>query len=308
MSNRLIFAASIHPGRDRYPDTLRQAAKADALGLDMITVMDHPYNKDFFDTWTFLTALAGHTERVQLGTNVVNLPLRPPAMLAKQAATLDVLSGGRVALGVGAGAFWQGIAAYGGPRRSSGEAYRAFRDALHILRGMWEHAGGSFSYEGDVYSVKGARPGPAPAHRIPIWTGALGPQMLQLTGRLADGVWVSVSYMPPEKLSYVNQNIDAGADEAGRDPSAIRRGYNLMGEITDDGAGEIGDSVVGPAAFWVETLVRLHHDYRVDTFNFWPGNADVISQFERFANEVAPAVREAVDAPRAAPSPASVRG
>jgi len=293
MSNELMFGASIHPGRDLFPASLTQSKQADALGFDIITVMDHPYNKDFFDTWTFLTALAMHTENVHLGTNVANLPLRPPAMLAKQAATLDVLSGGRVMLGIGAGAYWPGIKAYGGPERSSGEAYRAFRDALHILRGMWENAGSSFSYEGDVYNVKGARPGPAPAHRIPIWVGATGPQMLKLAGRLADGVWVSVPYIPPEKLPYVNENIDAGAAEAGRDPAEIRRGYNLMGTI-EDGPRRIEDSINGPVDFWVETLVTLHRNYRVDTFNFWPGGEDVAGQFELFAGEVAPVVRAAL--------------
>lgn len=294
MSERLMFGVSIHPGRDRFPASLAHAQRADELGLDMITVMDHPYNKDFLETWTFLTALALRTERVQLGTNVANLPLRLPAMLAKQAATLDVLSNGRVALGLGAGAYWPGIKAYGGPERDSGEAYRAFRDALHILRGMWDNAGGSFSYDGDVYSVKGARPGPAPAHRIPIWVGGYGPQMLQLTGRLADGVWVSVSYMKPEKLDYLNENIDAGAREAGRDPAAIRRGYNLMGVI-DDVPPSMDDNIRGPVGYWVEELIRFHQDYRVDTFNFWPGSDDVAGQFELFANEVAPAVRAALD-------------
>ena len=279
--------------RDRFPATLAQARKADELGLDIITVMDHPYNKDFFDTWTFLTALAMETENVRLGTNVANLPLRPPAMLAKQAATLDVLSEGRVVLGVGAGAYWQGIEAYGGPARSSGEAYRAFRDALYILRGMWENAGGRFSYEGDVYDVKGARPGPAPAHRIPIWTGAYGPQMLRLTGRLADGVWVSTSYVKPEELDYINENIDAGAREAEREPSDIRRGYNLMGAI-GDGPVETGENIDGPVDYWVDELTRFHRDYRIDAFNFWPGGDDVIGQFELYANEVAPAVRAAL--------------
>ena len=298
MDNALLFGVSIHPGRDRFPDTLAHAERADALGLDLITVMDHPYNKDFLDTWTFLTALAMRTKSVQLGTNVANLPLRPPAMLAKQAATLDVISGGRVLLGVGAGAYWSGIKAYGGPERSSGEAYRAFRDGLHILRGMWGNAGGSFSYHGDVYSVSGARPGPAPVGNIPLWVGALGPQMLQLTGRMADGIWVSVSYVPPEKLAYVNENVDKGATEAGRDPAEIRRGYNLMGTI-GDGAGRIHDTIEGPVDFWVDTLARLHQDYRVDTFNFWPADDDVVGQFELFAGAVVPGVRAAVAAPTA---------
>jgi alkanesulfonate monooxygenase SsuD/methylene tetrahydromethanopterin reductase-like flavin-dependent oxidoreductase (luciferase family) len=66
----------------------------------LITVMDHSYNRRLFDTWTLLTALTARTERAHVGTNVLNLPLRPPAMLAKMAATLDVITGG---LGAGAG-------------------------------------------------------------------------------------------------------------------------------------------------------------------------------------------------------------
>ncbi|MDX1612820.1 MAG: LLM class flavin-dependent oxidoreductase [Candidatus Promineifilaceae bacterium] len=293
MSKAAMFGVSIHPGRDRFPASLAHAQKADALGLDIITVMDHPYNKNFFDTWTFLTALAMRTERVQLGTNVANLPLRPPAMLAKQAATLDVLSAGRMVLGLGAGSYWSGIKAFGGPERSSGEAYRAFKDALHILRGLWEHADSSFSYAGDIYNVKGARFGPQPAHRIPIWVGATGPQMLQLTGRMADGIWVSVAYVKPEQLDYVNENIDAGAKEAGRDPTQIRRGYNLMGVI-EDGPGQLNDSIKGPVDYWIETLIGFHRNYRVNAFNFWPSGDDIGEQFELFAREVVPAVRNAI--------------
>ena len=219
-----LFGISIDPSAADPQEPFHRARIADENSLDLITSMDHPYNAKLFDTWTLLTALATATERVHVGTNVANLPLRPPAMLAKMAASLDILTGGRVELGVGAGAAWDGIAAYGGPRRASGEAYRAFRDALHILRGMWENAGGSFTYEGDIYQVQGARPGPAPAHRIRIWVGGYGPRMLRLTGEMADGLLVSYNYAAPEKLLEFNQRIDGGAQAAGRAPSEIRGG------------------------------------------------------------------------------------
>jgi len=173
------FGANIDPTLPDLGAPFARAAIADRAGLDLIAVQDHPYNRRMLETWTLLSMLAARTGRVHLVTNVANIPLRPPAMLAKQAATLDLLSGGRVELGIGAGAFWQGITAYGVPHRAPGEAYGAFKDALTIIRGMLDHAGGSFSYEGKFYRVEGARPGPGPAHRIPIWAGAVGPRMLR---------------------------------------------------------------------------------------------------------------------------------
>src|SRR4030088_907609 len=94
--------------------TIEQIIAADRSGLDLVGVQDHPYQRRFFDTWTLLAYAAGRTERVRLVPDVLNLPLRLPALIAKSAASLDVLSGGRVELGIGAGAFWDAIAAMGG--------------------------------------------------------------------------------------------------------------------------------------------------------------------------------------------------
>lgn len=291
------FGIAIDPAAADPAEPFRRAKAADENGVELVTLMDHPYNTNLFETWTLLTALAARTERVHVGTNVANLPLRPPAMLAKMAATLDVLSGGRVELGLGAGAYWPGIEAMGGPQRSPGEAYQAFEEALHIIRGYWENAGRSFSYEGEIYRVKGVRPGPKPAHRIPIWTGAAGPKMLNLTGRLADGIWVSTSYVSRGKLLENNERIDEGAAEAGRDTAEIRRGYNLMG-ILDLGRPDTAktednpNNIYGPVDHWVEQLVELYTDYRQDTLNFWPVSGNQLVQIEAFAKEVVPAVRK----------------
>lgn len=292
-----LFGTNVDPSSVDPEEPFRRARIADENGLDMITLMDHPYNARLLDTWTLLTALAMRTERVQIGTNVANLPLRPPAMLAKKAATLDLLTGGRVELGLGAGAYWPGVAAYGGPKRSSGEAYQAFEDALHILRGMWDNAGGSFTYEGDIYQVRGARPGPAPAHRIRIWVGASGPRMLRLTGRLADGILVSTSYESPERLLEINELIDEGVEEMDRSPTEVRRGYNLMGVLDlgrpDTKADEQqGHNIYGPVEHWVEEIVRFYQEYRQDTFTFWPVAGNERLQIEAFAKEVVPAVKE----------------
>lgn len=295
------FSIAIDPVAGDGEEQYRRARVADENGVELVTLMDHPYNTNLFETWTLLTAIAMRTERVRVGTNVANLPLRPPAMLAKQAATLDVLSGGRVELGLGAGAYWPGIEAMGGPKRSGPEAYQAFKDAMHIIRGYWDNAGRSFSYEGQIYRVKGVRPGPKPAHRIPIWTGATGPKMMNLTGRLADGIWVSTSYVSREKLLENNERIDEGAAEAGRETADIRRGYNVMG-IVDLGRPDTSqtedkpNNIYGPVEHWVEQILELYHDYRQDTINFWPVSGNQFVQIEAFAREIVPAVRERLDA------------
>lgn len=295
-----LFGASIDPATTRSEDSFQRAKLADDSGLDLITVMDHPYNRNLFETWTLTTALAMATRRIHVGTNVASLPLRPPAMLAKMAATLDVLTGGRVELGLGAGAYWQGISAFGGPRRSPGEAYTAFKEALHIIRGLWESADSSFTHQGTIYQVQGVRFGPAPAHRIPIWVGASGPKMLRLIGELADGLLVSTSYVSPQQLLEMNEQIDTGAQAAGRSPLEIRRGYNIMG-ILDLGRPDTkieeqqNHNIYGPVEHWVEQLVRLYQEYRQDTFIFWPVAGNQLLQVEAFAQEVVPAVRAEVE-------------
>jgi alkanesulfonate monooxygenase SsuD/methylene tetrahydromethanopterin reductase-like flavin-dependent oxidoreductase (luciferase family) len=213
-------------------------------------------------------------------------------MLAKAAASLDLISGGRFELGLGAGAFWDAIAAMGGPRRSPGEAVEAIEEAIGLLRRLWSDER-SVRFEGRHYRVAGVRPGPAPAHPIGIWVGAYGPRMLGLIGRLADGWVPSASYMPPERLAGAQARIAAAAAEAGRDPAAIRRLYNISGRIGPGGGGFLD----GPAAQWVEQLLPLVTEIGMDTFVLWAAESPA-SQLERFAAEVAPALREAVAAHR----------
>lgn len=293
-----LFGLNVDPAVSRREEAFWRARIADEYGLDLITVQDHPYNAEFFDTWTLLVALATATERVHVGSNVACTPLRPPAMLAKMAASLDVLTGGRVELGLGAGAFLQGIQAFGGLAGTPGERYQAFKESLEIIRGMWAHAGGSFSYDGQVHRIRGVRPGPAPAHPIRLWVGAAGPRMLRLTGRLADGLLISTAYVPPEKLPDFHRLIDEGTAQAGRPPTAVRRGYNLMG-VLDLGRDDTKlpsprpGLIFGPPERWVAEMLRFYRDDRMDTFIFWPVAGNERVQVEAFVREVVPAVREA---------------
>src|SRR5688500_8598806 len=116
---------------------LSVAQQVERLDLDYVAVQDHPYQRRFLDTWTLLSMIAATTSRVGLFPDVANLPLRPPAMMAKAAASIDVLSGGRFELGLGAGSFWDAIEAYGGPRRTPGAALAALREGIEVIRKVW---------------------------------------------------------------------------------------------------------------------------------------------------------------------------
>ncbi|SDG43354.1 Luciferase-like monooxygenase [Sinosporangium album] len=260
---------------------------AERSGIEYVGIQDHPYNPTFYDTFSVITWLAARTEKVRFFPNVANLPLRPPAMLAKQAAAIDALSGGRFELGLGAGAFAEAISGMGGPSRTTREAREALSEAIDILRATW--AGRPFSFEGEHYRLAGTQPGPSPAHEIGIWVGATGPRAAALIGAKADGWSVSAAYVPPAKLPALNEIITGAAKEAGRDPDRIVRLYNLMGLIGGKGNG----ALEGPVDRWVETITALYTEYEMNMFVFWP-TEDRERQSQIFAEEVAPAVRAAL--------------
>ena len=113
---------------------LEQVLAAERGGLELVGIQDHPYQRRFLDTFSLLAFLAARTERVRLFPAVANLPLRRPAMLAKAAVSIDVLSGGRFELGLGAGAFWDAIESFGGARRDGPGSVDDLEAAISILR------------------------------------------------------------------------------------------------------------------------------------------------------------------------------
>ena len=284
------FGVFLTPAADGYPGLLRQVEAADRGGLDLVGIQDHPYQRRFLDTFALIPDLLARTERLRFFPAVANLPLRPPAMLAKAGASLDVMSGGRFELGIGAGAFWEGVEAMGGPVREPGESVEALEEAIEILRAAWG-AEEPVTFEGKHYSVTGFRPGPPPAHPIEIWVGAYRPRMLRLTGRLADGWFPSFGYAGPDAIPEMRRRLDDAAARAGRDPGDVRRIYNLSGEITD---GEERGLLQGPPSHWVETLVGFRRELGFDDFVVAPGGDDPVRQIELLASEVAPGVRQAL--------------
>src|SRR5918911_1617025 len=215
LGHELWFGCFLTPDARQAEAVVALARFADRIGLDLIGVQDHPYQPRFLDTWTLLSELAARTERIRLVPDVINLPLRPPAVLAKAAASLDILSGGRVELGLGSGAFFDAVVSMGGERRSPGEAIDALEEAIGVIRALWT-PGRAVSFEGKHYRLRGARPGPIPPHPIGIWLGAYKPRMLRLTGRLADGWIPSMAYLKPDAVADASARIDKAAQRAGR--------------------------------------------------------------------------------------------
>jgi alkanesulfonate monooxygenase SsuD/methylene tetrahydromethanopterin reductase-like flavin-dependent oxidoreductase (luciferase family) len=291
----LQFGAFITPVAQPPMHAVDLAVVADRVGLDLVTFQDHPYQPAFLDTWTLLSFAASRTKRIHVSGNVINLPLRQPAVLARSAASLDRLSGGRLELGIGAGGFWDAIAAMGGRRLTPGQSIDALDEAIKIIREIWAtDERGGVRVNGAYYQVNGAKRGPAPAHDIGIWIGAYKPRILKLTGRVADGWIPSLAYLRGglADLETMNSYIDEGAAEAGRDPSRVRRLLNISGQFARSGRSPLN----GPPRQWAEDLADITLKYGISGFILAADDAPTI---ELFAAEVVPATRELVAAERA---------
>ncbi|WP_432970942.1 LLM class flavin-dependent oxidoreductase [Dactylosporangium sp. CA-233914] len=279
--HRLRFAANLIPSAQDASEVVALARVAERAGLDLVTFQDHPYQPAFLDTWTLLSYVAAATSTVRLAGNVHPIPLRPPAVLAQAAASLDILSGGRLELALGAGGLWDAIAGMGGPRRTPREAVDALDEAIQIIRAAWDtRTGDTMRLPGRHYRVDGLRRGPAPSHDIGIWLGAYRPRMLRLVGRAADGWLPSLTRLrDPGQLAEGNAVIDEAAAAAGRSPHGILRLLNLG----------------GPAP--AEQLAELALTHGTSVFTMVTRSS---YEIERFATELAPAVRDLVAAERRA--------
>jgi alkanesulfonate monooxygenase SsuD/methylene tetrahydromethanopterin reductase-like flavin-dependent oxidoreductase (luciferase family) len=219
-------------------------------------------------------------------TDVANLPLRPAPMLAKAAASIDRLSGGRFDLGLGAGRAWDGIERMGGPVWTPGEAIGAVSEAIDTFRIAW-------GLEGE----DGA--GLAPAHRIGIWVGGAGPRMLDLIGRKADG-WIAPLATGYETKPAAQDRIDAGAIAAGRDPGAIGRMIQLVGRVTDTAStrsrprsGDGRQAIRTTPEHWARIVAEFAVEERFSAVNF-VFEEETSDQIIRFGADVVAAAREAL--------------
>jgi len=211
----------------RWPEYLSMAHAAEAAGFDSIWIGDHLlYRGDGrpergpWEAWTLLSALAAATERVRLGPLVACAGFHPPGLIAKMAATIDEVSGGRFVLGLGAGWNAQEFAAFGIPydRRVS-----RFEEAFAIVRGLL--AGERVTVAGRHWRADDAILLPPPARRTPLMIGSNGPRVLGIALPHVDAwnTWYTDFGNSADGFAALNERISAAADEVGRAPEEVER-------------------------------------------------------------------------------------
>lgn len=288
----LTFGTFVTPD-SRYPErVLELAQRTEHAGLDLVTFMDHPHHPGFLDTWTLLSFVAARTKRVHLSGYVLNLPSRHPAVLARAAASLDRLSGGRLELGLGPGDTYAADAntAMGAPKLTPGESIEALDEAIDIIRGIWATSQpGPVTMNGRHYPNIRVLRGPQPAHDISLWIPAGGPRARALVGRKADGWITGGAWMKAidRELAEGSKQVDEAAVAAGRDPRSIRRIFDFYG---DDHRGQRPLAQGGPSE-WVDILLPLVTEYGVGTFIL---ASDDPRSIDVWGREVVPALRESV--------------
>jgi alkanesulfonate monooxygenase SsuD/methylene tetrahydromethanopterin reductase-like flavin-dependent oxidoreductase (luciferase family) len=278
-------------------ESVNLITQADRDGLDLFTVADHPYFGAKLDAYALVSFLLGQTGRIAGMVTVTNLPSRPAPVLARTITSLSTLSGGRILLGIGAGAIWDMIEKLGVPRLDGGSAVRAMAEAITLIRAM-SGGGEPVTFDGEFYHVSGLDPADAPAPRI--FTGSVGPKSLAVTGRLADG-WV-----PPMASDWLSQlyrdsrpRIDAAAAGAGRDPAEVATVYNFGGRITPGPLaatrGEDGRWIGGSVQQWVDELTTAVLEHHASGFIYRStDDTPAAEALARWAAEIVPAVRDAI--------------
>lgn len=295
MSHPIRFHVLILPNTD-WPEILRRAQRLEFLGFDAVMLPDHLVDwtnpsAPWHDAWTALSAIAQATETIRLGTAVTQIPLRNPAMLARQVLTLDQISHGRIELGLGTGLTIDPSYAMGGfPNWSNAERADRFGEYIELVSQILSQE--TTTYDGRYYRAEGAVMNPRPIQqpRPPLMVAALGPKMMRHAIRHAD-IWNSLSFQSSFSEQFVETrtriaNIDRLCAELGRDPATLQRSYTMFDPTARHNGGEIA-YYHSPNAFLaqVEPLIALGISDFGLYYPFLPGQLQV---FEQIAVEVLP--------------------
>lgn len=268
-------------------ELLARFRRIEELGFDQAYIADHigdfrAPTGPFLDGWSLLAAAAVVTSRVAIGPLVNNPILRAPAVVAKQAMTVDRLSGGRLELGMGAGVFDMDHHAVGTAPWPVRERVRRFAEYVQVVDGALRALGRPYSFEGEYYSVRDLPTAPGPARRPPIIVGGQAPTMLRVAVSHGD-VWNTNGQMGVPVADIVartreqNDRLDELCLAAGRDPATLGRQF-LLWDTTDP---------LAPDASLTELVERLSEAGIEDFVLGWPSND---AEEEKFATEVVPAL------------------
>jgi alkanesulfonate monooxygenase SsuD/methylene tetrahydromethanopterin reductase-like flavin-dependent oxidoreductase (luciferase family) len=299
--HEIQFGYFLNPDAKDPKGTVDTARFVDELGYDLIGIQDHPYVAEHLDAYALLATVLAVTERVRVFPDVTNMQMRNAALVAKAAASMDQLSGGRFELGLGGGApfFADKAVAMGAIPMSPGDTIDGLEETIAVCRALWSGQPNA-RVTGVFHQLTGVQGGPSPAHDMEIWVGASGPRMLKLIGQAADG-WVIplMQYMPPNQAAEKSLLIDEAAIANRRDPFDIRRIYNCIGQFTDEvksGSIDEDTKITGPIQHWVDVLTHQALDFGFSSFLLvGPPSPE---KLRTFINEVAPQVRDRVAAHR----------
>ena len=282
------FGVTIIPSASGRSDPVADAKRAEELGFDLVAVWDHPHGEHpSFETWTFMTWLAANTTTIRIASNVLGMPFRLPALLAKMAESLDRLSGGRLILGLGAGGSDAELAGFGAPALPPDEKVDALEEAIDVIHGVWSEP--AFTYDGAYYRNHEAMLEPKPARPIPIWLGAYGPRMLKLTGRIADGWIPSLGYLTAARVKPAMDQVRVAAEQAERDPDALDYACNVQVRVGGPPASDPDRRIAGEPGQVLEALSSLI-GLGFTVLNFMVGGRRD-AQMELLATRVLPELR-----------------
>jgi alkanesulfonate monooxygenase SsuD/methylene tetrahydromethanopterin reductase-like flavin-dependent oxidoreductase (luciferase family) len=268
------------------------------LGFDSVWLADHfvnPFQPEapWFESWTLLAALASQTDHIRIGTLVSSIPLRNPALLARQALTVDHISNGRLELGLGAGAPGSIDPVYsmiGIKDWAAAERVSRFQEAVEVVDKCLRNR--VASYDGQYYKLRDVAMSPLPVQqpRPPITIGAMGPRMLKVAARYADTwnsfgdeEWGAPTERVVENTRRRNELVDRYCREIGREPDSLRRSLLTFGADAE---------IVFRSQKDFEEVVDRYREIGItELIFFYPHTEKLIPTFKEIATEVIPILR-----------------
>jgi len=299
MAHELRFQVGVLPNSD-WNTLLARFLLIEELGFDLVGMADHFVDwtnppSPWFDLWTLAAAVAAKTSRLRLSTCVAQIPLRNPAMLARQALSVDHISNGRLELGLGLGLpIDPSYAMMGIPNWSNKERVARFGEYVEIVDGLLTNE--VTSYKGKFYEVNEAVMNPRPLQkpRPPIMIAAMGPVMLKKTARYAD-IWNSLSFAEDfddqmKETRHRIEQIDEHCAASGRDPGTLRRSYLMFDAKARPSGGKI--KYYESEAIFTDMVERIMELGMTDIGMYYPLREEQLPMFEKIATEVIPKLRQ----------------